>query len=32
MAAPKFKVRSIGMIDLLVQLGLPDFDELLENT
>ena len=25
MAAPKLKMRSVGMTDLLVQLGLPDF-------
>jgi hypothetical protein len=31
MAAPKLKMRSIGMTDLLVQLGLPDFYEHLEN-
>lgn len=31
MAAPKLKMRLIGMTDLLVQLGLPDFCEYLEN-
>jgi len=32
MAAPKLGMRSVGMTDLLVQVGLPDFYELLENT
>ena len=31
METPKLKVRSVGMTDLLVQLGLPDFFEHLEN-
>ncbi len=31
MTAPKLKVRSVETTDLLVQLGLPDFYEHLEN-
>ncbi len=31
MAAPKLKMRLVKMTDLLVQLGLPDFYQHLEN-